>query len=63
MKNSQEFPPKTQTPNTVSSNDGNRQKENLAEIKYLATSWLDQFEQEMFDGKTLNELLKEPTYE
>ncbi len=29
----------------------------ITEIKYLAESWLDDFERGIFDGKTLNELL------
>ena len=29
----------------------------VAQIEYLAESWLDDFEREVFSGKTLNELL------
>jgi len=33
------------------------------EIKYLATSWLDDFEKKTFNGKTINELLNQRIYE
>lgn len=29
----------------------------ILEIEYLTESWLDEFERQMFEGKTLNELL------
>jgi hypothetical protein len=29
----------------------------IVEIKYLASSWLDDFEKQQFDGKTVSELL------
>lgn len=31
----------------------------VTEIQFLTDCWLDEFEREIFDGKTLNELLKE----
>ncbi len=33
------------------------------EIKFLATSWLDDFEKKTFNGKTVNELLNQRIYE
>ena len=63
MKNTQELQRNTHTINDTSSSGLSNNPEKLAKIKYLATSWLDQFEQEVFEGKTLHELLKEPTYE
>lgn len=33
------------------------------EMKYLARSWLDQFEKDVFEGKTIVELLDTRTYE
>ena len=33
--------------------------EAVAEMQFLAKSWLDEFEKTIFDGKTLNELLNE----
>lgn len=33
--------------------------EAVAEMQFLAKSWLDEFEKNIFDGKTLNELLNE----
>ena len=33
--------------------------ESVAEMQFLAKSWLDEFERTIFDGKTLNELLNE----
>ncbi len=35
----------------------------VVEIKFLATSWLDDFEKEMFEGKTLDELLNQRNYD
>jgi hypothetical protein len=35
----------------------------LTEMKYLATSWLDDFERQQFGGKTINQLLKGGSYE
>lgn len=34
-------------------------KETISEIKYLAESWLDDFERKIFKKKTLNEMLHE----
>ena len=31
----------------------------ITEMKYLVSTWLDDFERELFDGQTLNELLHE----
>ena len=32
-------------------------QDQLTKIKYLAESWLDEYERSIFEGKTLNELL------
>lgn len=34
-------------------------KDVIIEVRYLAESWLDDFERDIFGGKTLNELLHE----
>lgn len=34
-------------------------KDSIVEIKYLTECWLDEFEREVFKGKTLRELLHE----
>lgn len=34
-------------------------KDVLTEIQFLASTWLDNFERELFDGRTLQELLHE----
>ncbi len=34
-------------------------KNMITEVQYLAESWLDDFEREIFNGKTLKELLHE----
>ncbi len=31
----------------------------ITEVKYLVSTWLDDFERELFEGQTLNELLHE----
>lgn len=31
----------------------------VAQVEYLAETWLDDFERDIFDGRTLNELLHE----
>lgn len=36
-----------------------RLRDTIVEIKYLASTWLDEFERGLFDEKTLNELLHE----
>ena len=38
-------------------------RDSVVEIKFLATSWLDDFEKEMFEGKTLDELLNQRNYD
>jgi hypothetical protein len=32
-------------------------RDTVVEMKFLATSWLDDFEKSLFDGKTVNKLL------
>ena len=34
-------------------------KDTITEIKYLVSTWLDDFERELFEGQTLKELLHE----
>ncbi len=34
-----------------------------AEMKFLARTWLDDFEKNVFNGKTVNELLNQGRYE
>lgn len=36
-------------------------KNTVTEIHFLAESWLDEFERNAFNGKTLNEVLEEGT--
>lgn len=33
------------------------------EIKFLATSWLDDFEKKLFNGKTVNQIVNPQRYE
>lgn len=35
----------------------------VVEIKFLATSWLDDFEKTIFNGKTVNQILNPQRYE
>lgn len=35
----------------------------VVEIKFLATSWLDNFEKKLFDGKTVNQIVNPQRYE
>lgn len=35
----------------------------VVEIKFLATSWLDDFEKGLFDGKTVNQIVNPQRYE
>ncbi|HUQ85364.1 MAG TPA: hypothetical protein VM077_03510 [Candidatus Limnocylindrales bacterium] len=37
----------------------NELKDTVTKVQFLAESWLDDFEREIFEGKTLNELLHE----
>jgi hypothetical protein len=49
------------TPNTVEQPSIDQPEapapECLTEIKFLATSWLDQYEKQVFEGKTVRDLL------
>ena len=38
-------------------------QDSVVEIKFLARTWLDDFEKDIFDGKTINELLNQTSYE
>lgn len=35
----------------------------VVEIKFLATSWLDDFEKKIFDGKTVKQIINPRKYE
>lgn len=35
----------------------------VVEIKFLATSWLDDFEKKIFNGKTVNQIINPQRYE
>lgn len=35
----------------------------VVEIKFLATSWLDDFEKKVFDGKTVKQIINPRKYE
>lgn len=35
----------------------------VVEIKFLATSWLDDFEKKLFNGKTVNQIVNPQRYE
>ncbi len=35
----------------------------VVEIKFLASSWLDDFEKKIFNGKTVNQILNPQRYE
>lgn len=39
------------------------EQDSVVEIKFLAQTWLDDFEKQLFDGKTLRELLSNNSYE
>lgn len=38
-------------------------QDSVVEIKYLATTWLDDFEKQVFEGKTVDQLLNNRGYE
>ena len=38
-------------------------QDSVVEIKYLATTWLDEFEKQIFEGKTVDQLLNNQGYE
>lgn len=39
------------------------QKDIVSEMKFLAITWLDDYEKIVFNGKTINELLNQERYE
>jgi hypothetical protein len=39
------------------------QKDVASEMKFLAQTWLDDYEKKVFDGKTINDLLNKERYE
>lgn len=41
----------------------NNLQTSVVEIKFLATSWLDDFEKQVFNGKTVNQILNPQSYE
>lgn len=47
----------------IKTNSPENKKAIQTEIKFLATSWLDDFEKKTFNGKTVNELLNQRIYE
>ena len=38
-------------------------RDTVVEMKFLAVSWLDDFEKDLFDGKTINKLLNHHEYD
>lgn len=38
-------------------------QDSVVEIKFLATSWLDDFEKQIFDGKTVRQIINPQRYE
>ncbi len=53
-----------QQTNSVSVNlKKSEQKKATVEIRFLALSWLDEFEKNVFDGKTIDDLIHGSTYE
>lgn len=38
-------------------------QDSVVEIKYLATTWLDEFEKQVFEGKTVDQLPNNQGYE
>lgn len=63
MKNSQELVKKSHSNNDLTLLQKSTSPDTVVEMKYLARSWLDQFEKEVFEGKTIDELLDTRTYE
>lgn len=63
MKNRQEFDNNSHTNNTNNSPNKVKQPDTVVEMRYLARSWLDQFEKQVFEGKTIDELLNTRTYD
>jgi len=39
------------------------QKDVASEMKFLARTWVDDYEKKVFNGKTINELLNQERYE
>ncbi len=63
MKNSQELVKKSLSNNAPALSQESTSPDTVVEMKYLARSWLDQFEKQVFEGKTIDELLDTRTYE
>lgn len=38
-------------------------QDTTVEIRFLATSWLDDFEKKVFEGKTVNQIINPQKYE
>ena len=38
-------------------------RDTVVEMKFLAVSWLDDFEKDLFDGKTISKLLNHHEYD
>ncbi len=63
MKNRQELDKNSHTKSTNNPPIKNTQSDAVVEMRYLARSWLDQFEKQVFEGKTIDELLNTRTYD
>lgn len=63
MKNRQELDKNSHTKTTNNRPNDNTQPDTVVEMRYLARSWLDQFEKQVFEGKTIDELLNTRTYD
>lgn len=63
MKNSQELVKKSHLNNAPALPQKSTSPDTVVEMRYLARSWLDQFEKQVFEGKTIDELLNTRTYD
>jgi hypothetical protein len=55
--NTQDLQIKRVPQNSVAEIPSRDDKDTVVEMKFLALSWLDDFEKSLFDGKTVNKLL------
>lgn len=63
MKNRQELDKNSHTKSANNFPNDNAQQDTVVEMRYLARSWLDQFEKQVFEGKTIDELLNSKSYD
>lgn len=63
MKNSQELVNNSHINQVQNTPQDTHIQDVAVEIKFLAKSWLDDFEKETFEGKTIDELLNNRSYE